>query len=241
MVKLNLAIKQEILIRITNFKLKHKNKYKFILEGGASLKNVLYNIMQNVWEREKKPKIWRNTNIVQLYKGKGSVNELSNQRNIHTKSDTRKLFGDIVVTAAKDKIINGMTKFQIGTKPGHRAQEHIFCIKSVISLYLQQNCGLLLNLWDVQKFFDRENLRDCLSELYKCNIKGKLYRLIYELNCDTIIKVQTPVGYTEERETGETVGQGTNEGALISAANIDGGVKDFSMIVNPKYSIWMST
>ena len=32
----------------------------------------------------------------------------------------------LVKTAAKDKMIENMTKFQIGTKPGHRAQEHIY-------------------------------------------------------------------------------------------------------------------
>ena len=63
---------------------------------------------------------------MQIYKGKGAKEELTNQRNIHTKVDVAKLFGHMVTTAAKDDIIDNMTKFQLGTKPGHRAEEHLF-------------------------------------------------------------------------------------------------------------------
>ena len=58
-------------------------------------------------------------------------------------------------------------------------------------------------------------------------MRGKLYRLIYNMNNDTRISVQTPVGVTEECKIGESVGQGTLEGAIISAVNLDNGVQDF--------------
>ena len=41
------------------------------------------------------------------------------------------------------------------------------------------------------------------------------------MNKDTIIKVNTGVGTTDEANTGENIGQGTGEGAIISA--VDGG------------------
>ena len=47
-----------------------------------------------------------------------------------------------------------------------------------------------------------------MNELYKNDVRGKLYRLIFEMNKDTKIKVVTPVGLTEEANTGERVGQG---------------------------------
>ena len=122
---------------------------------------------------------------------------------------------------AKGKIIANMTKFQIGTKTGHRAQEHLFTLKSVIALYLRYDFPVLIQLYDISKFFDRESLRDGMNAIYNCGIRGKLYRLIYNMNKDTKITVRTAVGETEETETGENIGQGTLEGANISAANID--------------------
>ena len=41
------------------------------------------------------------------------------------------------------------------------------------------------------------------------------------------VQLQTPVGLTEESDTGEGVGQGTLEGAIVSAVNLDSGVNDF--------------
>ena len=65
-----------------------------------------------------------------------------------------------------------------------------------------------------------------MGELHKTNIKGKLYRLIYSLNKDTEISVKTTVGNTDSVDVGEGLGQGTNEGAIVSSINLDGGVKE---------------
>ena len=55
-------------------------------------------------------------------------------------------------------------------------------------------------------------------------MKGKIYRLLFLLNKDTVIKVITGVGVTDEAKTGMNVAQGTIQGALISSANISDGV-----------------
>ena len=201
--------------------LKNLDKYKFIIHGGTDLKDALFQLFSTVWETEVRPQQWRHTTIVQLYKGKGDPKLLSNQRNIHTKLDVPKFFGHIVMAQCKGKILNSMTKFQIGTKVGHRPQEHIFTMKSVIALYQSFNLPVFVQFYDISKFFDRESLRDGLDALFHCGVQGKLYRLIYNMNKDTIIKVKTAVGETEEHETGENIGQGTLEGALLSAASLD--------------------
>ena len=66
-----------------------------------------------------------------------------------------------------------------------------------------------------------------MNELAKNGLTGKLYRLIFKMNKDTCVKVRTPVGTSSSRSTGETVGQETVEGAVISAISLDNGVIDF--------------
>ena len=63
------------------------------------------------------------------------------------------------MSKAKEIIIENMTKFQIGTKTGHRAQEHLFNLKSIISLFMMFDLPMLMKLYDISKFFDRESLR----------------------------------------------------------------------------------
>ena len=87
---------------IERVKKKNPQKYAFIIRGGNSLKNSLFSLFQKVWTLEKIPEEWNRTDIVQIHKSKGSFKELGNYRNIHTKTDTRKLFGEIVTHKMKE-------------------------------------------------------------------------------------------------------------------------------------------
>ena len=60
-----------------------------------------------------------------------------------------------------------------------------------------------------------------MDTLYKCGITGKLYRLWYNLNKDSQIKVKTAAGLTSVKTTGENVTQGSIGGAILSSANLD--------------------
>ena len=128
---------------------------------------------------------------------KGDFSNFNNQRNIHTKDYIPKLFEGIVVDKSKDKIVAACSKFQIGGLPKHRAQEHLFCVKSVIALYLLLNLPVFIQIFDVSKYFDKEVLKDAMDTLYKCGIKGKLYRLWYEMYRDSQIRVKTAAGTSE--------------------------------------------
>ena len=58
-----------------------------------------------------------------------------------------------------------------------------------------------------------------MDNLYKCKIKGKIYRLIFELNRSNKIQIKTGVGLTDWFNTGGNVTQGSVSGAIISSNN----------------------
>ena len=62
--------------------------------------------------------------------------------------------------------------------------------------------------------------------MHRYGIRGRLHRLLYNLNKDIQIYVKRKVGTTDYTEVRELVGQETNEGAVISAINLDGGVTE---------------
>ena len=80
---------------------------------------------------------------------------------------------------------------------------------------------LILQLYDIRKFFDKENLRDAMDSLYGMGVDPKIFRAWFLLNKNTRIQVKTSVGCTEWAEAGELIGQGTVGGALVSAGNLD--------------------
>jgi len=89
-----------------------------------------------------------------------------------------------------------MSRFQIGGSAGHRPQEFIFVVRSVIQLYVIMNIVIIVMCWDIQKYFDKEILRDGMNSLHNANVNKKLYRLWYNLNKNTKIRVSTGLGYT---------------------------------------------
>ena len=206
---------------LKKIKKKKAGKYKFILNGGKSYKDALFSVFEKVWESENKPSSWEYTNCTMLFKGKGLVSEFGNQRFIHSKDEIPKCFESLVIEKAKPKIVKKCSKFQIGGLPGHQSAEHLFTLKSIIALYLSQGKPLIVNCFDLKKYFDSEVLIDAMDKLYKSGIRGKLYKLIYELNKNNIIKIRTPVGTTDGFKTGENVTQGSVGGGLISSLNLD--------------------
>ena len=111
---------------------KKKDKYKFILKSGPSYKGALFKLFRKVWETEKKPEEWKRTTILQILKGNSEPENMANMRNIHLKDPVPKLFGHIVMDQVKEELMKNMSKFQLGTKTGHRAQEHIYVLISLM-------------------------------------------------------------------------------------------------------------
>ena len=54
-----------------------------------------------------------------------------------------------------------------------------------------------------------------------------MYRLMFLLNENTNIRVRTPVGTTDWKQVGPTLGQGTVTSAITSSVNLDSGVKEY--------------
>ena len=187
-----------------------------ILKGVVAYTNALFKLYKTVWDSEKFPEEWRKTLIVQLSKGKVDPADLDGKRNIHLKVDTYKHFGQLVMNKIKSDLYKIMYKYKLGTKPGHRSQEHIYVIKSLVNFSQYCASGVITTFYDISKFFDRENIFDVMGEAFKAGVKGKTYRLLFEMNKETKITVKTPLGNTEEEDTGAHLGQGTIEGAILT-------------------------
>ena len=116
-----------------------------------------------------------------------------------------------------------MTKYQLACKPGHRPSEHLYVLKSVFAHYSRKKKSMILTGYDIQTFFDSENIFDVFEDVYTSQVKGKLYRLLYEMNKNSKITIRTPVGDTEPKDSGPVITQGGIESAIMSSVSIDRG------------------
>ena len=127
----------------------------------------------------------------------------------------------------KPMIVGNMTEYQIGAIPGHRPEKHLYTLKSFVNLAEKNNVAVAITLLDLVKYFDKENLLDVLNELYKAKVKGKVYKLVHEMNKDTKITVRTSVGESNKREVNNSVSQGSIDGGILSSNNLSKGIDDF--------------
>ena len=125
---------------------KKGSKYNFILKAGDKFMKCIGQLYGKVWTSEQKPDQWRDTLIIQLYKGRGLKEDMDNTRNIHTKDQFSKGFDQIVVNKSKPRMIEKCSKFQIGAIQGHRPQEHIFTLKSMMAYYAMLGLALIIQL-----------------------------------------------------------------------------------------------
>ena len=161
-----------------------------------------------------------------IYKGgKGRREKLENNRFIHSKSwFPRTAEACLVEEGMKQALLDGSSMYQIGGQPGHRAEELIFVLKSIIAKYVGAGKQIIIQSSDLSKFFDKEMIEDAILTSLKRGANTKSCRLWYKLNENTKIRVRTGVGLTQYEDVGAIVGQGTIAGALVSQGVIDEGI-----------------
>ena len=149
-------------------------KYDFIKKAGSSYIQALLSLFQMVWREEKIPAPWQISHVTQIPKSGQNTTDLANVRNIHVRNITAKFFSQILLSHAKNNLIESMTKFQLACKPGHRPSEHLYVVKSVIAHYTKQKKGILVSGYDIRTFFDSEDIYNVFGEVYLSQVKGKV-------------------------------------------------------------------
>ena len=141
-------------------------------------------------EEETFPEKFEETVLQQIYKGKGSRLELGNNRYIHIKDWLPRTCDSLIVNKMKPCILSASSIFQIGGQAGHRTQEHLFTVRSLAALKLSQGQGIMLQIYDIKRFFDKENMRDVMNTLDEIELNRKAYRTWFLLNQKTRISIK---------------------------------------------------
>ena len=183
---------------------------------------------QRMFDEEIFPKEFQETTLYMLFKGgKGQKNILENNRFIHCKEWwPRVAEGLILEDGLKDPLIAQSSIYQVGEQPGHRSEELLFVLKSVVARTREMGKMVVLQSYDISKFFNKELIEDAILTCIKRGAYPRATRLWYKLNANTRIQVKTGVGVTRFGEVGAVVGQGMLAGALVSQAVLDDGVME---------------
>jgi hypothetical protein len=213
---------------VSKFKKSGKRNYDFLTKAGADFQNVVFKFCRRMISEEKFPSSFNETILHMIFKGgKGKREILPDNRFIHSKPwFPRTVEGLVVAGGLKAPLVEGSSRFQIGGQSGHRVEEMIFTMKSVIAKYRAEGKMVILQCYDLEKFFDKEMTEDAVLTCVKRNADPKAVRCWFKLNEETTIKVRTGVGVTNQASVGSVIGQGTIGGALVSQAVLDEGIRE---------------
>ena len=132
----------------------------------------------------------------------------------------------MVEEGLKRPLIEGSSVFQIGGQPGHRSEELMFVLKSLVARLRKQGKMVILQAYDISKFFDKERIEDAAITCLNRGADPKAVRLWVKLNQNTKIQVWTGAGMTKKANVGAVVGQGMLGGALASQGVLDEAVME---------------
>ena len=84
---------------------------------------------------------------------------------------------------------------------------------------------------DLEKRFDKHWLKDCMIELWRTKIPANEAYLVYLMNKQSKIQIDTPMGMTNIIEVDEIVRQGTVFGPMLCGIVTDK-INNFAVSVN---------
>ena len=102
----------------------------------------------------------------------------------------------------------------------------IFCVNQIMQKE-HSGDGIVFILVDMVAFFDRENIVDVMDTRNEIWVNKKAARYFFKLNEGTEVVVKTTGGLSNTAFVGDCIGQGTAGGAIVSAANLDQGLKQY--------------
>ena len=207
---------------LAKFKSNNKRSYDFLIRASEEYKDSIFLLCKRIIESESIPDKFRESTLHQIWKRKPGTRkeDLDANRYIHCKDWLPRTVEAMVVKEMEPAIVSATSRFQIGGVQGHRPQEHLFSVKSLVGKYLQEKKMIILVCYDISGFFDKEVLADVVEELHSIGVDPKAERLFYKLNEATRVKVRTGCGDSEWGEVGDILGQGSGGAAKVSALNL---------------------
>ena len=97
----------------------------------------------------------------------------------------------------------------------------LLLLSEIIRVKKRQGKKCYIVFGDAVKCFDKLWLKDSLVELYKAGCEPQDIQMIYNMNRDTVIEIETPCGTTEKVQVGDIVKQGTVLGPTLCCVSID--------------------
>ena len=193
----------------------------FISENcGVDLKKSILMLMNKIKNNFKEPEFMSLANITSFWKGKGSKNDIDNERGVFILNILRMIKDRLIHNDIKKVIV--MSDSQVGARNEFNIRNHLFVIYSCLnSTKHNESPPIDIHMYDLSKCFDGLWLEECCNDLYEAGVVDDKLAMLYEGNRVNQVAVKTPCGLTERRKVERIVTQGGVTGPVSCAVQTD--------------------
>ena len=178
---------------------------------------TLFNRME---EERNLPSEWKEV-LVKILNKPGSILEMGNKRGLFITDVLSKLYEKVMKRRNNDKVMEYISPYQSGGVHGKATVDNHIILSEIIRRNRKLGKKTYVVFGDAVKCFDKLWLRDSLVEMYKAGCNMQDIQMIYKMNEDTGIIIETPLGKTEHAKVGEIVKQGTVLGPQLCCVETD--------------------
>ena len=200
--------------------------------SGDDLKKSILILMNKIKNNYKEPEFMNMANITSFWKGKGTKDDIDNERGIFILNILRMIKDRLIHNDIKKVIV--MSDSQVGARNEFSIRNHLFVIYSCLnSAKHHESVPIDIHMYDLSKCFDGLWLEECCNDLYEAGVVDDKLAMVYEGNRVNQVAVKTPGGLTERKKVERIVTQGGVTGPVCCAVQTDKIGKD--AIKNNKY------
>ena len=157
-----------------------------------------------------------------MYKGKGGIDDLENQRGIFLSSIIIKLYEKLIINRAYPVIEEcGFSNYQLGGRKQKSPTDQVFVLRSIIEHMNYMGRTFFIEFCDLKKAYDKMILKNVMNDLWNADIRGKIWRNIFKINENTDIIIKTPYGNTTGTKVQQILKQGSVLASIMAALHTD--------------------
>ena len=109
--------------------------------------------------------------------------------------------------------------FQAGSRPNRSPSDNLFMLRAAIDHQKYKGKALYVTTYDFEQAFDSLWLQDCVMTLMRLGVPKDILHLVYNLNKEANITINTPYGLTSPTKITDIVEQGTVLGSNLCSSS----------------------
>ena len=191
-----------------------------IMNGGEEMVKSLHKIFNKMEKERVVPEQW-NQVIIKAISKPGSVLLMDNKRGLFITDVISKMYERIIKNRNQNKVRQYVSPLQTGGTKGKTTVDHVIVMSEIVRRNRKMGKKTYVVFGDAVKCFDKLWLKDCLLEMHNAGCNLQDIQMMYKLNNETEITVDTPLGKTKKLRVEEIVKQGTVLGPDLCCIETD--------------------